>query len=198
MMKQYAMGVGVALALTAGVGLLSLRADDRDIPTDTYKVADLVGTKDWAGLTKEGAAVAKKYDLDKIMYQFKLRKAPKNPGLGIGATPGVIKPDGIEAKLNNMAKSGVKITKTDLDNAEALTRMAQITAGVAAIVANVPNDKAKKTPAETQKWKDYAKEMHDASLDLIKGLKSKDAKQIKAASLTLQGSCTKCHADFRE
>jgi hypothetical protein len=196
MMKKYTMGLGAALVLAAGVGLLSVRAaDDKGIPTDTNKLADQVAKKDWAELTKEGATIAKKYDLDKIMYQFKLRNAPKNPGVGIGSKPGLIKPDGIEAKINNMAK---RVTAGDLKYAKDLTRMTEIAAAIAGIAANVPSNKAMKTPADIQKWKEYAKEMHDASLDLIKALKGNNPAQVKAAAMTLQGSCTKCHADYRE
>lgn len=209
MTKNCAMGLGVALALAAGVGVLSLRAaDDNPVPATVKKLADQVGTKDWADLTKEGDAIMKKLgeqkrELNDIMYVFKLRGAAKNPGIGIGDKPGAITPDGIEAKLNNWAKRGVKVTAKDLQHAAEFSRMAEISAAVAGIVANAPNEKARKKPADVQKWKEYSKEMHDSSLDLIKALKSKGpmatkAAAVKAAAVTLQGTCTKCHGDFRD
>ena len=199
MTKKYGLVLGIGLTLVAGVGVLSLRAEETPAAPDVKKLADSVGKKNWDELSKEGEAVAKKYDdLLDIMHVFKPRsKDAKVSGVGIGDTPGTIIPDGIEQKIIRMA-GRVGVSETDIAKAPALKRMAEISAAVAAAAVHKPNKDAPKSKEDTQKWKDYSKEMHDASLDLIKALEKKDRAQAKTAVTKLHGTCTKCHNDFRK
>lgn len=195
MMRKYATGLGVGLVLLVGVGLVALRAaEDKPVQADTKKLADEVGTKDWDALAKAGAPLAKKYQLDDIMHQFKPRGAKKNAGIGVGNTPGAIKPDGIELKLNNMTK---RVTITDVKNAKDLQRMAEISAAIAGIIVNQqpPGMGAGKNPAA---WKKHSKDMYARSKDLIKALNGKDTAAIKKAAINLNSTCTECHSKFRD
>jgi len=195
MMKKYAllMGFGVALA---GAGVVSRAADDEaEAAAAVKKVADMVGKKDWAALVKEGAPIAKKYDLLDVMSVFKKREGDKG-GLGVGPKAGAITPDGIQAKIDSMVEDGV--TTKDLAHAKDLARMADISAAVASIAAKAPNDEAKKTPKDTEQWEKFAKEMHDASRDFAKAVQGKDTNKVKAAATKLQGACTKCHEKYRD
>lgn len=184
------------MALLAGVGLVALRAadDNKQLHTDTKKLADEVGKKDWDALSKDGAALAKKYMTDQIMYQFKPRSAKKHPGIGIGDKPNAIKPDGIEHKLQKLTEN---VTRTDIKNAKDLKRMAEISAAIAAIVVNQspPPDNAKQIAA----WKRLSKEMYEASKAFGKVLDAKKptAADIMKAATKLNGTCTDCHSIFR-
>jgi cytochrome c556 len=196
MMKKYATVLGAGLALLAGVGLVALRAaDNKTLHADTKKQADEVGKKDWDDMSKAGAAIAKKYMLDDVMYQFKPRNAKKNPGIGIGETPGVIKPDGIEQKLQNMAK---RVSPADVKAAKDLKRMAEISAAIASIAVNLPPPvMGAKNPAA---WKKHSKEMFVAAKALSKVLDSPKPKadDIKKAVINLNATCTDCHSIFRD
>jgi len=202
MTKKYALALGIGLAVVAGVGVLSVRAiDEAPAASDVKKLADQVGQKDWAELSKEGQTVAKKYmppekgELLDVMTVFKKRQKDGKGGLGVGKEAGVIVPDGIEAKILNLSK---RVTPGDLDKAADLKRMAEISAAVAGIAVHLPNDEAKKSKEATKKWQDYAKDMHNASKDLIKSLDGKsNPAQVKAAALKLHTACTACHNDFR-
>jgi hypothetical protein len=201
MTKKYALALGIGLAVVAGVGVLSVRAaEEAPAAPDVKKLADEVGKKDWADLSKDGEAISKKYtDLIDVMGVFKLRKTEGKgtSGIGIGKTPGAILPDGIEAKILNLSKA---VRKGDLEKADDLKRMAEIAAAVAGITIHMPNEDAKKTQQDTKKWQEYSKDMHDASKELIKSLdgKSSNPAQVKAAALKLQNACTACHNDYRK
>lgn len=194
MMRKYATVLGAGLALLAGVGLVTLRAaDDEPLHAATKKLADEVGSKDFDTLSKAGAPIAKKFETDRIMYQFKPRNAKKNAGIGVGTKPGEIKPDGIEQKLSNMGK---RVTVADVKHAKDLKRMADISAAIAAIVANQPPPASgAKTPAA---WKKYSEEMYKSAKGLSKALDGKDTAAIKKAAIKLNASCTDCHSVFRD
>jgi len=199
MRKKYAMVLGINLVLAAGAGVLSLRADDAPATPDIKKLADQVGKKSWDELAKEGEAVAKKYDdLLDIMHVFKPRsKDAKVSGVGVGDKPGAILPDGIEQKLIRMAgRAGV--TDGDMAKAPALKRMAEIAAAVAAAAVHKPNKDAQQTKDDIKKWQELSREMHEGSLELIKALESRNRVQAKAAAMKLQGTCTRCHSDYRK
>jgi len=203
MRTKYALVLGLGLTL-AGAGVVYCGDEDAPSPAepDVKKLADQVGKKDWAALSKEGAAIAKKLEAEKneltqVMQVFRKRMKDNGvQGIGVGDKPGSIKPDGIEAKIINMS---LRVTQGDLKHARDLARMADVSAAVAAIATHMPNDKAKKSKDDIKNWQEYSKEMHDASVDLAKVLRDKNAKPagVKAAVKKLQDSCTKCHSDYR-
>src|SRR5436190_24345395 len=106
--------LGVVVAL-ASACLLSVAADDepkdnKEVVEAITKQADGMTKKDWDAASREGADIAKKHSLEDIMNLMKLRR--KNPkgagyvgGVGLGAKPGAIAPDGIEAKIINLTKN---------------------------------------------------------------------------------------------
>ena len=205
MTKQSALVLGIGLVLVAGAGVLSLRAlEEAPAAPDVKKLADQVSKQDWDTLSREGQKIAKKYDqLNDVMGVFKLRR-PKTDetgtiGLGVGNKPGVILPDGIEAKILDLTK---RIRKGDLDkNAADLKRLGEITAAVAGIALHKPSEKATMGgDAAIKKWEAYSKEMHDTSREFIKSLEQKtpSAAQVKAAAEKLHDVCLACHKDFRE
>jgi len=189
MTKKSALVLGIGLALVAGTAVLSLRAaEEAPAAPDVKKLADQVSKQDWNNLSREGQKIAKKYEeLNDVMGVFKPRRiqpgAAGTSGIGVGNKPGVILPDGIEAKILDLTK---RIRKGDLDNNAAdLKRMGEITAAVAGIALHKPSEKAMKAGAAgIKKWEEYSKEMHDASRELIKSLgqKTPGAAQVKAAA----------------
>jgi len=198
MTKKHAMVLGIGLALLAGVGVLSLNAadDDKGANGDVKKQADEVGKKGWDELAKAGQPIAKKHELLDVMNGFKLRKpGAKIQGIGIGDKPGAITPDGIEAKIINMAR---RVTPADLKNEKDLSRMTDVAAAIASIAVNqspVDAPMGAKTPA---KWKELMQDMYKASRDLNDALKSKSTDNVKKAASNLNKSCNDCHSIFRD
>src|SRR5262249_21194483 len=134
------------MALAFGFCFVTAAAAPADGPqADIGKIADALAKGDMKAAQDQAKAV--KADLEDVMHTFSLRTSK---GAGVGPTPGAIKPDGIEAKLQNLTK---RVMPADLKNdGAALERMAYITAAVAEIAKNhVPTEKkGEKDPA---KWK---------------------------------------------
>src|SRR5438105_3466296 len=95
------LGLGLALAV-AGV---ASRADDAETPPAepaVEKLANQVAKKSWADLSKEGAAVAKRFDADKIELVDVMALFRGNKGIVRGGSSGLpppLPPKGIEARL---------------------------------------------------------------------------------------------------
>src|SRR5438309_84768 len=123
----------LAVAVTLGcAGLWAVAQDPKAVEAVT-KQADDVEKKDWKELSRQGEAIAKANDLKDVMDLFKLRRpGEKVSGLGVGKTPGVIKPDGIEAKIMNMRKTPMAPATLEREQAD-LIRMAEIAAAIASV-----------------------------------------------------------------
>src|SRR5438270_615727 len=100
---------GATLFLVGGWFLASSSrgvADDKGNIRDAVdKVADALAKGDSAQANSLAADIAKSNELEEVMNLTGLRKpTSKKPVFGIGDTPGAITPDGIEAKISNLAR----------------------------------------------------------------------------------------------
>jgi len=183
---------GIGLVLAAGFGVLMVRAAESPAAPDIKKLAEQIGKKDWDALSKEGQAIAKKQE--ELLDVMVLMKPPQKEGQGPGvSSSGVVEP-GIEGTIIRLSK---RVTPRDLENAADLKRKASTAAAIAGVATHMPNDKAKQTAGDIKQWQDYAREMHDGSVELIRTLEGKDRDKVKDAALKLLGACTKCHIDYR-
>jgi len=188
----------LAVAVTLGCAGLWAGAQDPKAVEAITKQADDVEKKDWKDLSRQGEAIAKANDLKDVMDLFKLRRpGEKVSGLGVGKTPGAIKPDGIEAKIMNMRKNPMAPATLEREQAD-LIRMAEIAAAIASVSTHqCPVDKkmGDKDPAE---WKKGMEEMHKEAQNLIKAVKAKKPVDAKDAAKSLYDTCLKCHNTFRD
>lgn len=195
-MKTHARVLGIgALALASGIWFLaasgSSAADDKDVRAIVLKIADLIEKKDDAGASKEAKALKDK--LDEAMALFALRT---KKGLGVGPKAGAITPDGIEAKLINIAKK--PMAKAQLEKeADALMKAAYASAALAeAALVNTPEkDMGMKKKKD---WTEWSKEMRQASIDLAAAAKARNPDAVKTAAAKLNSSCNNCHGVFRD
>jgi len=181
--------------LLFAAGLLTACAAASPPPNDeseaakaaVLKHAAQVGKKSWAELVKEAAPVARKHELFDLMGVLRKRD-PEDPrsGLGVGARPGAIKPDGIDAKLIRLAG---RVRPADLENAKDLIRMAEVTAALASITFH----RNEPVFMKRQKWEQLCTEMHDASLDFIDAVKGKDITKVENTARILSDTCAACH-----
>src|SRR5262249_34263922 len=136
--REYSMRTRIRL-LVVGAAILALGAwvlqgagpgtaadTDKGPREDVRKIADLIEKGDTAAAKTQAKAVAAKADLEDVMHAFSLRSSK---GEGIGPTPGAVKPDGIEAKIQNMTKRPVPAELKE--HGAALQRACYIAAAVA-------------------------------------------------------------------
>jgi len=200
-MFRYARTLGLGLALSAAIGLLTagsaIRAADDD---DEVKMTKSAG-KDIADLAKQieagkdvkalAAKIDKKYEDLKPLMDAAFKPRDKY-GIGVGPKG---KGDGIEVKIQNMSKRALAAA-TLAKQKEALLKMGYINLAIAEVtMLRSVKPKGGKGPKE---WKSHTEEMKQGALELIKAVKSGNPAAVKTASLKLEGSCTNCHSDFRD
>lgn len=181
-----------AITLLGGIAALSLQAQDKETADSVLKLADQVSKTNWADLTKDSAAVAKKHELLDVMTLMKMRKpGAKTSGLGVGAVPGATKPDGIEAQIIQLSKNGIPDNLPARQRGE-LIHMAELTAAIAATAVHQSTDNK-----ELANWKKWSQDMYNASQELNKALQAKNSTQVKQAATNLNKACSECHTVFR-
>lgn len=185
-------GLLVAVAFLAGDR--SSAADDaKDLIEGVQKVSAALEKNDLPGAKKLAEDLSKKIELEDLMHLYVLRT---KKGLGVGAKPGAVTPDGLEKKLMALAKDPLPPKQLG-DEAEALTRMGYDMAALAAIAtAKSPvKDEGKKKKKDWISWSD---ELRDAALAMAAAAKSKKAPDLHKAATKADGACSKCHDVFRE
>jgi hypothetical protein len=124
-----------------------------------------------------------------VMSLFKHRM---RGGIGVSPKPAQPNLDGIESRLNTFA---TKLKPTDIN--DDLRLMALQVAALAELTGAIGPDKVegKKTPA---KWKELSNQMLDASEKFAAAVTAKKDKDVKAALMAVNNSCTSCHETFRD
>ena len=171
------------------------RADiDKKMHDALVEIAQAIQKGDTATAETKARALAKAVEeLDDLMHSFK----PRNKkGLGVGSTAGVVTPDGIEQKLDAVAKDGItpgQLTK----EGKALDEAAWMTAAIAEVTKykGPEKDKGKKTKA---RWGQYTKGMLEGAKELSAAAKGMNADAVKAAAVKLTNNCNSCHMYFRD
>jgi cytochrome c556 len=190
--------VWLAGSAVLAVGLWFLAAgqaaDEKEVRDAILKLADLVEKKDPAGVKKEGEAVAKKHELDEVMYLFKHRT---KKGLGVGAKPGAIMPDGIEDKLRDLARRALPQDRLDKEAAD-LARMGSVTAAIAEVAQYKCTVEKREGDKDPKKWQEFIAEMRQTALDMAEAAKAKKPNEVKATATKLNTNCNNCHGIFRD
>jgi hypothetical protein len=155
------------------------------------RMADLVERKDFMALKQQADGVAKSIEgLDDVMNLLKLRS---RGGLGIGDTPGAVAPDGMEAKVVNMAKRPLAPAQLAKESKD-LVRLAYVNAAIAQISEARTDVDGKMDPKAWQKW---SIDMRQSAIELADAAQAMDPARVKAAAKKMNTSCTDCHDKFR-
>ena len=183
--RNWAFGAGF---LALGVALMTgfSKAGDGDAKADARKVAALVQKGDLEGAAALAAKVSKGLDVEVVMELLKLSK---KGGLGVGK--GVTKNDGIEKKLQEIARDTPAVS--DMANLEL---MGYDIAAVALMThSKAPaSDKGKKTKKD---WVSWSNDMKEHGIALAAAAKKKGAAEVKMAATKVNQSCNSCHSVFR-
>ncbi len=186
---RFALVAGAAAVCLGLVCLTSVKGDDPPpgMREALDKLADSIA-KDPAAAKKDANAIGAKYDLEDVMKSFKLRD---KDGWGVGPKATGAKDDGIEARIQNLSKKSPG--KADLEKQQKdLVQMANRSAAIAEVAL------AKPPKPNLKDWKEWSEKMSKSSQELAKAVKDADPKAVKSAAADLAGTCTDCHAKYRQ
>jgi hypothetical protein len=182
---------GVSL-LTAALAIGSEKlATDDETNAAVNAIADKLEKGDKEGAKKAVADLAKA-DLEDVMHAFKLRK---QKGIGVGKNKDEIQPDGIELKINAIARDGITVAALKKEG-PALVRAAYVTGAIAQVaLAKTPEkDEGKKKKSD---WVEFATAMSTVSQEFAAAAKADDAPALKKAANKLKQQCDSCHMVFK-
>lgn len=138
----------------------------------------------------------KDVDVDDIMPVFSLRTPRNKRALGLGPTPGAIRPDGIEKKLEALASRPLAPAELTAQ-AEALERAAYVAAAVGVIIRDKCPVETKQGNKDPKEWRNWSEEMVKLALDFASAVKSHDPTAVKRSAERLDANCKSCHAPFK-
>jgi hypothetical protein len=187
----------VAAVVITAVVVWAWWPGDRGEAGAIQRLADLVARQDDAALKHEAEAVARRYkNLRPLMRLFKER-TKEGGGLGVGKKPGSIQPDGIERKIRALAAAAPTGGELD-EQRDALVRMAQVTAAVAAVTRHKCEVRHKTGYLDPKDWERWSEGVQQSSSDLGEAVVARDGSKVQAAAANLYANCTSCHRIFRE
>jgi hypothetical protein len=166
-------------------------ATDDAINNALNAIADKLEKGDTDGAKKAAKEMADKTDVEDFMHGFKLRK---QGGVGVGKKD-TITPDGIELKINSIARDGMTAAAMKKE-ADALARAGNVAAaiGMVALAKAPEKDDGKKKKSD---WNEWANSMVQSSGEFAKAAKAEDAASLRKVATKLKQSCDSCHMVFK-
>lgn len=184
--------MGFAFLVLGGSGR---SADDgeKELRDGLAKLAVALEKKDEAEAKKLVADLAKKFDMEAIMFMHAERS---KGGLGVSLKPDEAKPDGIEKKVVALAKKPMPPDQLNAE-AEALAQMGFRMAAIAEVtLARAPEkDEGGK---KRKDWLDQAAGYRTASLQLAEGAQAKKSEAVQQAAKKADATCARCHDVFKK
>ncbi len=182
------------IAATFMAGMTAWAAADKDqVKNDILKLAETIARGDHSAADQQAAEIAKKSELETVMDLLKLRS---KKGLGIGSTPGSLKPDGIEAQIINLSKRAMK--PNDLGaRAKDLAQAARITAAIALVAQRSCPVASKEGDKDPKQWAGWCRDMYEEALRLAAAAEANNPRDVKTVASKLDSSCNACHAVFK-
>jgi hypothetical protein len=198
MLHVRCLGAGVVAAavwflISAGTG----RADgEKGLREAVRKLADTIEKKKTAEAKKHAVDLAKKFkSMEDVMALMQGRTGDEG-GLGVGAKPGSITPDGIEDKVEALAKKPLP-EKQLAQEADDLARMGYQVAAVMQVAhAKAPEkDDGDKKRAD---WFKFVDQTQTTALEFAAVARKKNPAELQKAAKKLDTSCSSCHDVFKK
>jgi hypothetical protein len=184
----------VALGLTVGhVNSGHSAADSAAVEAAVRKLAAAIEKKDAAEQKKQVEVLQGANVLD-LMDLYKLRTSE---GLGVGPKPGVVKPDGIEAKVQELAGSKPYEQQRLDAEGEHLATMAYTVAAIAMAARAKCPVKVTEGDRDPKKWRQWSEELEKAAVELAEAARAKKLTEARSTAGRVHAACTSCHAVFR-
>jgi hypothetical protein len=188
---------GLCAALGTGllvVNLVHAADEDKELRDNVLKLAAMMGTNNAGANDQAARAIADK--VDDIEPVMDLMKPRKDGGIGVGAKPGAITPDGIEKKIIDMDKKPLSQAQVN-QQGDALQKMADQVAAISVVAQYKCPVKKKEGDKDPKDWDQWAKDMHKFALELSGAAKAKNAAGVKKAVSQLNEACNNCHSVFK-
>jgi hypothetical protein len=196
-MRRFAIVWGAAAGLLAAGFFLtggSSRADvDKEMYDALHNIAKALQSGDKAAAQQQAKAYSKKIEeLGDLMHAFKPRK---NRGLGWGTRKGVVEPDAIEKKLDEIADKGITPAQMKKE-AAALEEGSWMIAAIAEVTLAKGPEKV--TAKGTRKnWDEYSNQTRDGAIEMAKTAKAGNAAAFQAVANKVNSACNNCHSKFK-
>ncbi len=171
-------------------------ADNKGRREGIRKLAEAIEKKDTAAIKNQTAALAKEYkEVEELMDLFRARTGNEG-GLGVGPRPGLITPDGIEDKVEALARKPLPEKQLERE-APDLTRMGYQVAAVLAVAHARPPEKDD-GPRKRADWLKFADATRSAAVEFAVAAGNKKPAEVQKTALALDNSCTNCHKVFKK
>ncbi len=198
MKKSVRLLLTAAIVAVLGTGLLVANLvhaadEDKELKDSVLKLAGVMGTGN-AGANDQAKAIADK--VDDIEPVMDLMKPRKDGGIGVGAKPGAITPDGIEKKVIEMDKKPLTQAQVN-EQGDAIKNMADQIAAIAGVAQYKCPVKKKEGDKDPKDWDQWSKDMQKQALALSKAAKAKNANAVKMTISQLNETCNNCHSVFK-
>ncbi len=191
------LGAGLLL-LATGVWFVGFgqAASEKELRDSIRKLAQSIEKKDADGAKKQATALGKSIDdMEDLMNMLSGRNGDKG-GLGVGPKPGAITPDGIEDKIEHLAKKPLAEKQLSTE-ADALVQMGYDVAAVMAVAQAKGWQKEEGAKKKTT-WEKFSKASETAALAFADAAKKKNPAEVQAAAKKLDNSCSTCHDIFKK
>lgn len=198
MRSRYQLVTGAVVLGAVAAFLASSRAADDDETKARNTILKMANTlsQNKVDDARQQAQQLKDTDLDDIMPLFALRTERNKKALGMGASPGAIKPDGIEKKIEVLARKPLSPSELTAE-APAIEQAAYVAAAIALVIHDKCPVQAKEGNKDPNDWKRWSDDMDNFSMKLAAAAKARDPAGIQKAADQLDGTCKSCHAPFK-
>jgi HEAT repeat protein len=157
---------------------------DADLRDRIRRLGELIARDDKRAVHQLATEIAHDYRYENLMQLFLPRK---KDGLGVGLTPGAIKPDGIEAMLHAMQKQ----VPPDLD-LESLRTMGYQLVAIAEVLNAIGAPSRSPEPGPST----HAAHFLKATRDLARVAKDDDVFKFSEAAERVNQKCLACHEHY--
>jgi hypothetical protein len=145
-----------------------------------------------AGKDVAAKTVAAKGDWETIMHAFKLRS---KKGIGVGAMANAVTPDGIEAKIEALARDNLTPAALTKEK-DGLGRLGSVVAGVGYVIVAMPPEKDD-GKAKRADWITWSESLAKAGVEFTAAAKAASVADLKKAATKIKQNCDSCHAVFK-
>lgn len=182
------------------------KKDDKEMREAVLKLAGVIEKKDAEETKKQAAALAKRFqgkkpefDMEDLMHLLHMRTKKNmrgNLGLGVGAKPMEISPDGIEKKVDDLGEKALTGKQME-DEAKALEEMGYRMVAVAEIALLAPPIEKDTGKKKVKDWNKWSLEMRDTALQFAEAAKKKEPATLHKVAEKASKNCFTCHDIFR-
>jgi hypothetical protein len=159
-----------------------------------FRAAHLFEVGDFWEAKKAAEAFGKGKEVHDLASLFRLRT---KKGVGIGLTPGLLKPDGIEQFIGQLDSDKSIDAKLLQKHADDVARAFYLTAAIGEAHRSHCPVKQKQGKKDPKDWDRWCLQLRDSAYELAKVV-HENPTQVKAVAKRVNNACFSCHDVFRD